>query len=183
MSVIQPTCEDSCSVKGQIVAPELWNPTLGRMQICMITHLCTDRSRDCVPNRLKANWSQNKMHTFAKRINTRWKNSKHSGWKRLLDVFNLLSVDLCVNMSTCTCLSFRNNIRVYSCPVRCLERDTFESVFHSDSGKTAFWCDIKHPQNMGEQQLVVCSQPSPFFQSPGDALLSRKGLHSLLAKM
>ena len=32
MSALWPTCEDSCSAPVQIVAPELWNPTLGRMR-------------------------------------------------------------------------------------------------------------------------------------------------------
>lgn len=42
---------------------------------------------DNVPNRLKASWLQNKMHSFPGGINTRWKNSKQTRWKGSLVAF------------------------------------------------------------------------------------------------
>ena len=60
---------------------------------------------DNVPNRLKASWLQNKMHSFPGGINTRWKNSKQTRWKGSVDVFLsyflwFISGFVCVNTST-----------------------------------------------------------------------------------
>lgn len=109
------------------------------------------------------------MHSFARGINTRWKNSKQTRWKRLLDVFILLSLIhfwICVwtwaHAHACHLYKISGSIHVWfgnpKQPKKKEKKKTwgeFKSVFHSSASepqcqwhifKTTFWHDIKHSE-------------------------------------
>ena len=144
------------------------------------------------------------MHSFARGINTRWKNSKQARWKGAFRGFYLHFL-ICVRTHRHACHLYRisGSIHVWfgnSKQTR-EKHETFKCVFHSSAAepqsqwqifKTAFWHDIKHwnvnidrrwEQRSWKSDLnLLFFSAFLLFQPSGD-VLSRNGLYSLLAKM